>query len=223
MRQRCSCICMNRPFNPVEFTLAEIAAHPQQFSHSLVLPSGNPLIFRPLLPDDVAALSTFLASLSAQTRRFSTYSSYDRDAAQEMCWAIARYDKLRLVAALTQKPALIICALFELSLALVPADLERYHGYGLDLNPDEVCRFGPCITDAYQNCGLGSRLWPYIADIVRRFGRRRVILWGGVLADNARAIHYYQKLGFQRHGAFTNSVGQLCYDMSTVFAEEDWN
>lgn len=138
-----------------------------------------------------------------------------------MCHAIARYDKLRLVATPTQSPAVTICALFELSLALVPAELECYRGYGIDLNPDVVCRFGPCIADDYQNRGLGSRLWPYVADLARRFGRQRIILWGGVLADNARAIHYYKKLGFQHHGAFENSMGQICYDMSMTLVKED--
>ncbi|MBN2003713.1 MAG: GNAT family N-acetyltransferase [Anaerolineae bacterium] len=211
---------MNNPLDAGALTLADIAAYPQHFSYSLTLPSGAPVLFRPLLPNDVTALAAFLGELSAQTRRFSTYSSYDQAAAGEMCRAIARYDKLRLVAIPAQDTRHGICALFELSLNLVPADLERYHGYGLDLDPGAVCRFGPCIADAYQNRGLGLRLWPIMADLARRFGRRRVILWGGVLAGNARAIHYYQKLGFRHHGAFENSAGQLCYDMSVVFAEK---
>ncbi|MFE9363057.1 hypothetical protein ACFYNN_09525 [Streptomyces sp. NPDC006978] len=41
----------------------------------------------------------------------------------------------------------------------------------------------------------------------------RIILWGGVRADNPRAIRYYEKNGFQRVGRFTEADGTLSPDM----------
>lgn len=36
--------------------------------------------------------------------------------------------------------------------------------------------------------------------IARRFGRQRVILWGGVYSDNAAGLKYYRKAGFGEIG-----------------------
>jgi RimJ/RimL family protein N-acetyltransferase len=53
---------------------------------------------------------------------------------------------------------------------------------------------------------------PFALDIARRFGKRRMILWGGVLADNHRAIRYYEKNGFRLLGRFHNEEGLECRD-----------
>lgn len=192
--------------------LDNVATSPEAFTYPLFLTSKDALFFRPLLPGDIEALAGFLGVLSSRTRMFCTYPGYDRATAQEMCDAIARYDKLRMVAVPAIGP-LAVFALFELSLDLSPSDLARYRAYGVDLLPDVSCRFGPCIADAYQNRGLGSLLWPCTLDLIRRLGRQQILLWGGVLADNARAIHFYQKHGFQMKGEFRNAAGKLCYDM----------
>ncbi|MFH9836413.1 hypothetical protein ACH4NC_34765 [Streptomyces sp. NPDC017201] len=47
----------------------------------------------------------------------------------------------------------------------------------------------------------------------RLLARTRIILWGGVRADNPRAIRYYEKNGFQRVGRFTEADGTLSPDM----------
>lgn len=81
-----------------QLTLDDVAAHPDDFSHVVVLPPQPPITFRPLLPDDAPRLAAFLARLSPQTRARATYPGYDLATAQEMCAAIARYDKLRMAA-----------------------------------------------------------------------------------------------------------------------------
>src|SRR5436853_3924473 len=79
-------------------TLAGVAEKPEVLTTPLVLPAGEALVFRPLAPGDAARLAEFLRSLSPATRRFCVYPGYGLAAAREMCEAIARYDKLRLVA-----------------------------------------------------------------------------------------------------------------------------
>jgi GNAT superfamily N-acetyltransferase len=189
-------------------TLQTVAADPNLITFSLTLPSGEAILFRPLLSADVDRLASFLEGLSPQTRRFWIHASYDRNTARELCDAIARYDKLRLVAV---KDGTII-ALFEFSMDLVESDIERFHRYGIRLDPATDCRFGPCVADAYQGSGLAPRLFAPTTEIARRFGQRRLILWGGVFAENQRALRYYEKLGFQRAGEFVKEAG-LCYDM----------
>jgi GNAT superfamily N-acetyltransferase len=200
-------------------TLIDVAVHPDDFCHTVTLSSGSTPVFRPLLPDDDAQLAEFLANLAPQTRTFSTFPSYDLAMAQELCAAIARYDKLRLVATTAER----IVALFELSFDLTTNDMIRYHSYGLLLSSSTDCRFGPTIADDYQNRGLGSVLLPFVFDLARRFGQRRMILWGGVMAHNHRAIHYYLKHGFEITGEFRNDANIVCYDMITSISETPCN
>jgi GNAT superfamily N-acetyltransferase len=197
--------------------LGIVAAEPKIVTSHRVLPTGEMLVFRPLRTEDERGLVDFLHSLSPQTRRFSSFTGDGRTAAREMCEAINRYDKLRMVAEVG--PGLV--ALFELSFGLVAADKERYLGYGIELEESFDCRFGLCITDTYQNRGVGSTLLPFMLDIARRFGKRRILLWGGVLADNQRAIRYYKKNGFQMLGRFRDDQGTECYDGMLTLPETE--
>lgn len=208
---------MNDPRQLHPLTLADVAAQPDSFYHPVTLPSGETLTFRPLLPDDAAPLAQFLTALSPQTCACATFAGYDLTTAQELCAAIARYDKLRLVATTAER----IVALFELSFDLTADDIARYQSYGLPLDAATTCRFGPTIADDYQNRGLGSLLLPHVLDLARRFDRRRIILWGGVMTGNQRAVHYYQKNGFQLVGQFCNAANILCYDMIRAIPESN--
>lgn len=189
-------------------TLAKVAAIPDLVTSTVTLPAGDAVLYRPLLPTDVERLAAFLSGLSAQTRRFWVHPSYDRETAQALCDAIGRYDKLRLVA--VKDDAII--AVYEFSMDLVQSDLDRYAGYGIELNPATDCRFGPCVADEYQGTGLAQALFSPTVEIARRFGQRRIILWGGVFTENERAVRFYEKLGFQRAGEFVKEDGP-CYDM----------
>ena len=191
-------------------TLSQVAAHPDHFAIDIPLPGGETIHFRPLLPDEAARLAEFLEGLSPQTRQFWITGGYDLAAAQEMCKAIARYDKLRFVAVQAGER---IIALFEFSFDILPSDQMRFRVYGVELATVKDCRFGPCIADDYQGLGLGIQLFNHMVEIARLFGQRRIILWGGVHAENLRAIKYYEKLGFERVGSFTTGDGIDCYDM----------
>ena len=133
--------------------------------------------------------------------------------AREMCQSIGRYDKLRFVVIQPPNAGGLVIGLFEFSFDLVAADINRFRTYGIELYPATDCRFGACISDSYQGQGGGSALFPFVAGVARQFCQRRIILWGGVHAGNQRAIRYYNKNGFRRVGAFTNSQGIKCYDM----------
>lgn len=148
---------------------------------------------------------------SPESRRLSTFDGYDLAAARELCDAIARYDKLRLV--LEDESSARIVGLFELSLALTAADIARYRAAGIRLTERTDCRFGHTLADAYQGGGVGSLVVPLVLEAVRRLGRTRVILWGGVLADNARALRFYERNGFQLVGPFTGPDGTPSLDM----------
>lgn len=194
--------------NPL--TLDAVARDPARFSQAIGLESGEELLLRPLLPEDVTPLAHFLAGLSPETRRFSTFPSYDRAAAETLCDAINRFDKLRMVL-VTAGGA--IAGLLEFSFDVPPGDIERYQGYGLTLDPATDCRFGPTLADAYQNRGLAGRVFPFLVALAKRFGQKRMILLGGVLKDNRRAIRFYQREGFREVGESWRD-GALSIDMA---------
>lgn len=197
----------------MNLTLADVAKNPEKFAIPFRLPTGELLLLRPLLPDDVEKLARFLAALSPESRRLSTFPGYDRETAQELCDAIARYDKLRLALVEESAPAQPIVGLLEFSFDLTTGDLYRYTNHGYPLRPATDCRFGPSLADGWQNRGVGTLLLPAVLHLARRFGRSRIILWGGVLADNGRAIRFYEKNGFRHVGRFVNEDGQECCDM----------
>lgn len=193
-------------------TLGAVAEHPDVVTTTVDAPGFPPVVVRPLSPHDVSALADFLQSLSPGTRRLSTFpDGFDTDGAQALCDAINRYDKLRFVVQPTGESTII--GLLELSFDVPDGDLERYTSAGMPLDAGTCVRFGPTLSDAYQGVGLGTAVLPHVIDVVRRFGRRRILLWGGVLHDNARALRYYEKAGFRRVAAFQGPDGQTSIDM----------
>ncbi|MFB7757707.1 hypothetical protein ACFC18_50425, partial [Streptomyces sp. NPDC056121] len=110
---------------------------------------------------DVERLAGFLEGLSPESRRLSTFDGYDLAAARELCDAIARYDKLRLV--LEDERSARVVGLFELSLALTAGDIVRYRAAGIHFSEQTDCRFGPTLADAYQGSG-GGLARRYLAD-----------------------------------------------------------
>ncbi|MFF9870043.1 GNAT family N-acetyltransferase [Streptomyces sp. NPDC013953] len=96
---------------------------------------------------------------------------------------------------------------------MTPADIARYQDAGIRLTETTDCRFGPTLADDYQGRGVGTLAFPIVTEVARLLGRTRIILWGGVRADNPRAIRYYEKNGFQPVGLFTEPDGSLSLDM----------
>jgi GNAT superfamily N-acetyltransferase len=191
-------------------TLNDIAQNPELITSSDYF-DGMLICFRPLLPNDDIKLAEFLENLSPQTREFATRNSYDLNEARELCFAINRYDKLRLIALINNET---IIALFEFSLSIVEDDYKRFADkYNIILN--EICdaRFGPCISDQYQNRHLGYWLFEKTKIIARKMDKERLILWGGVLHHNKRAIKFYEKIGFKIFtDSFMNNNDCKCLD-----------
>lgn len=205
-------------------TLDYVFRHPETVTSRVALANGKRFVLRPLQGGDVELLARFLEGLSPTTRAFSTFDSYDRTAAQALCDAINRYDKLRFVVedvgaenAVGESGAIV--GLMEFSFGIPEGDVQRYQRYGMVLDGRVDCRFGPTLADGYQDRGLGSALFPHLVDVARRFGKQRIVLWGGVFAANMRAIRFYEKQGFVRAGAFAGANGQEVIDMLLTFAQ----
>ena len=188
-----------------------IAAQPYLLTRYINRKSTPNSTFRPLEAKDVQWLCEFLESLSNRTRLVWRRDHYDLAEAKRLCDAIWRYDKLRMIIEDADNGK--IQGLFEFSFDIPDSDRERFARHGIELNALTDCRFAACLRDECQGTGLGSLVIPAIKEVSGLFGRSRIILWGGVVEDNAQAIRFYRKHGFQTVGRFLDAEGQGNLDM----------
>lgn len=90
-------------------------------------------------------------------------------------------------------------------------DGTRLQSYGLVFNDQTDCTFAPSVADSWQSFGIGNALFEFILADLEKASIQRIILWGGVQADNDKALNYYKKNGFKTVGQFQNNVHN--YDM----------
>lgn len=175
------------------------------------------LLFRPLKDIDVDPLTNFLENLSSESKRFSVYPGYDRSTAQQFCSGISRNDRIRFVL-INPLPesgfSYRIVGLFFLKFGVSEPYIERFkRAVGIELDSETTVCIGPTLADEYQGKGLGSLVLKILLDLAKKLGKRRVILYGGVMEDNVRAIRFYEKHGFKKIGCFMGKNGQKSLDM----------
>jgi GNAT superfamily N-acetyltransferase len=90
-------------------------------------------------------------------------------------------------------------------------DSQRLESYGIIPNHSTDCTYAPSVVDLYQGQGIGTALFKYILTDLQKTTCSRIILWGGVQADNERAVRYYQHNGFNILGEFQYNGNN--YDM----------
>lgn len=160
-------------------TIAGLAADPAPLTRRLVV-GGEPFVLRALLPSDTAAMMALLANLSDTSRGFWHGDVDAADQAAEWAEAIGRYDKLRLVAHREDARGRLD-GMVDLSFCVPDfAELARYAGYGITLDPLRTARFGPCVSDARRGSGLAAAMLPPTWDAVRLLGCDRVSCCTGV-------------------------------------------
>ncbi|MEV4754348.1 GNAT family N-acetyltransferase [Micromonospora sp. NPDC049559] len=187
-------------------SIAALAADPSPLTREVVL-ADTRFVVRALRAGDAVALTAFLAGLSHTSRRFWHRDVEPAAAALDWIDAIGRHDKLRLVAHRAHRTD-PLAGVVDLSFSLpAEAELSRYAGYGIALDPERTVRFGPCVADAWQGRGLAAALLPPAWDAVRLLAHDRVVLFGGVRAANHRARRFYLRHGFVEVGGFTNGDG----------------
>jgi ribosomal protein S18 acetylase RimI-like enzyme len=108
-----------------------------------------------------------------------------------------------------------VIAYFILQLSVFEGEIQRYAQAGISIDSQVDCLIAPSVADAFQSQGLGTPLMRHMFHVARRLGRKHMLLMGGVYEHNARAVHYYQKVGFKTVGTFVASwaKGRPSYDM----------
>jgi diamine N-acetyltransferase len=90
-------------------------------------------------------------------------------------------------------------------------DSQRLQSYGLSLSNLTDCTYAPSVADEWQGLGIGNSLFHFILSVLKPLAFERIILWGGVQADNTNALNYYTKNSFTILGQF--DYNGLNYDM----------
>lgn len=183
---------------------------------NITLRDGRQAIVRPLEAGDVEPLTDFFLGLSERTRSRYGPHPFDRETAIKLCAAIDNNVTIRFVAELQNSGDRRFIGYMILSREIWSGDRERYHW--LDSFDNTAC-FAPVIADAYQDQGIGSQMGRFVLDCARKIGLKRVILMGGVMAENDIARRVYTKLGFRQLGEFiTHQRGEVHnYDMMIEF------
>jgi GNAT superfamily N-acetyltransferase len=187
--------------------------NPSCIATTVQFSAGSDLVFRPLASGDAALLGDYFVSLTDATRRFYGPHPFDQATADHLCATINHAEAIRFVAVGTFDGRDTVAAYFILVLSTGEGEHERYAKAGIELNPKTDCTFAPSVRDVFQNQGLGSPLFEHVIDIARRLGRRKMVLMGGVQVLNVRAVHFYEKQGFQKIGGFEGPPGIFSQDM----------
>ena len=105
-----------------------------------------------------------------------------------------------------------VIAKFIVHFGVYESDARRYQERGMALDASVDSELAPSVADAYQSNGVGSLVMGHLLPLLRRLERRRLALVGGVRGDNPRAIHFYEKFGFEKVGEF-QSRDVVSFDM----------
>jgi ribosomal protein S18 acetylase RimI-like enzyme len=87
---------------------------------------------------------------------------------------------------------------------LSPPDLP------MALTPDDIELKRIYLLHRFQGSGLGRRLMDWSVEQARAMGKKRLLL--GVKADNAAALGFYERIGFERIGERKFLVGSMWCD-----------
>jgi len=175
-------------------TIAPVAAAQERYAHMAIHPypvdlvsrfqltDGTLLTIRPIRPEDAELEQHFMASLSAETKRFRFMEEL-KELSRDLLVRFTQLDydrELALIAVLEaegERPEI------ELGVA-------RYVR-----NPDGYsCEFALVVADAWQGKGIGTRLMQDLQQAAAARGFRE--LEGEVLTDNANMLQLMHDLGF---------------------------
>ena len=182
---------------------------PAFLTATVALRSGELVTLRPLRADDARRFGAYLRGLSEETRARWAPHPFDQATADVLCATLDPTDILRMVATVGQEGEESVIAYTLLKRGVLEADRQRYEALGIALEDATDCTLAPSVADTYQNQGVGSLMMQHLLNAVRILGRQRVVLWLGVQAANARAIHFYTKWGFRQVGEFYTDKNNL--------------
>ena len=149
------------------------------------LPNGDLLTVRSLCADDAEALNAFRLATYRETHFMARYP--------EECTSLEAVQK-GLAGSESSALNFEVGAFAgeklvgEFGVAQLRPHIKYRHRAGMGIS----------VLKDYWGCGLGSYLMQLAVDQTRANGFEQLEL--GVFSDNTRAIHLYEKFGFERYG-----------------------
>ncbi len=193
--------------------LGQIDQYPERVSTQIILRSGEEVLFRPLRKDDAPMLGAYFLGLSVATTRVYGPHQFDQQTADRLCAELDSADTLRMLGIVERGGEQRIIAYFIVHFGIYESDAKRYRDRNMLLSSTSDCELAPSVADGDQNTGVGSLVMEHLMPLLRRVGRKRLVLVGGVRAENLRAIHFYEKFGFEKVGAFKTRGNTDNFDM----------
>lgn len=177
---------------------------------TVITKNKKQLLLRKLGQSDQDNLFRYLQNLSLNTKNRFGPHPFERDAIREFYACPAHHGYIAVDPETSE-----IIAYSIIKQGFLEHDHSRLSSYGLV--PDHLtdCTYAPSVADAWQSSGTGTLLFRFILDDLKTTDVRRIILWGGVQADNEKAVNFYKKHGFKTLGHFFHNGGN--YDMALHF------
>ena len=161
------------------------------------LSNGDPITLHHLTPCDYLTLSRFLESLSEDSKRRFGPHGYDTLSITDF------YSQHEIEGFVAKEVATnTVIAYIVVKRGFWPHDEFRYIGYGLSMSQQTDATLAPTVADLFQGSGVGFELLKFTLAYLKNEKFERVFLWGGVQADNYKAIRFYERNGFVKLGGF---------------------
>ena len=176
---------------------------------------NHKIALRVLKSEDKKILGNFFIGLSERTKKWYSPHDFTQNRANLICKEI-EYRKHKpidkRVVAICNKEIIGYCIL--LFLWRKWDKIRYYNKYNMIVSNDDVCTIAPCISDDYQGIGLGGEIMDYIIQVAKQHNKKIIVLWGGVVVKNNRAVDYYRKNNFEITKKWLHPIKKvMSYDM----------
>jgi RimJ/RimL family protein N-acetyltransferase len=164
------------------------------------------LIFRTLKHYDSEILGKYFINLSDDTKRWYSPNPFTYQFAQQVCKKKEKFYK-RIVG-IYKNDTISYCVL-----SLKYRKWERIR-YKNKFKANEVCEISPSVADNFQNRGIGTLMMKYIIKISKLYNKKVILLWGGVVIENIKAVNFYKKFNFKIEQEWLHPIKKvMSYDM----------
>jgi diamine N-acetyltransferase len=162
--------------------------------------------FRLIKKRDRIKLGNYFLSLSDKTKQWYSPHSFDMEMARKIC---NNDDPLyKRIIGLCNSKIISYCVL---ALEFRYWDKHRYKEEFID---EQVCAIAPSVTDKFQNMGVGTEMTQYVINVAKKYDKKVMILWGGVVCENITAINFYKKMNFKIVKTWYHPIKKVdSYDM----------
>jgi len=158
---------------------------------------------RPLSPNDAPALYQYLNNLSDLSKKRFGPHPFDQATIEAICYQLVHDNCIRLTC--FKGDECIAYALLQPG--ILPADEERYRGYGFEVSKYRFATYAPSVSENYHGVGIAQRMFDHLENEAGKWGVDYMVLWGGVQHGNPRARRFYERNGFVSIGSFDLNGG----------------